>query len=65
MIEIYIEHWSHGDIVQHPWSVWVDGQQLASSHGRQEYASRDISETAARQFCKKMLSKPPDRVNRL
>jgi len=65
MIEIYIEHWSQGDVVNYPWSVWVDGKQLASSHGRHEYVSREISETHARQFCEKMLSKSPDRINRL
>jgi hypothetical protein len=41
MIEIFVEHWSNGEVIRHPWSIWVDGKQLAGSHGRREYASQD------------------------
>lgn len=65
MIEIFVEHWSNGEVIRHPWSIWVDGKQLAGSHCRREYASQDESESDARRFCDEVLKKQPDRVSRL
>jgi hypothetical protein len=65
MIEIFVEHWANGQVVRHPWSIWVDGKQMAGSHGRREYASQDKSEADARRFCDEVLKKQPDRVSRL
>ena len=64
-IEIFVEYWANGSVVRHPWSIWVDGKQMAGSHGRREYASRDESEADALRFCDEILKKQPDRINRL
>ena len=65
MIEVFIERWSNGKIIRHPWSIWVDGKQTAGSHGRHDYASQEDSETDALRFCEELLKKKPDRIRRL
>ena len=65
MIEVFVEYWSNGKAVLHPWSIWVDGKQIAGSHGRREYASQDESEKDALKFCEEVLKKKPDLISRL
>jgi hypothetical protein len=65
MIEVFIERWSNGKVIRHPWSIWVDGKQTAGSHGRHDYASQEESETDALRFCEELLKKKPDRIRRL
>jgi hypothetical protein len=65
MIEVFIERWSNGKVIRHPWSIWVDGKQTAGSHGRHDYASQEESATDALRFCEELLKKKPDRIRRL
>ena len=65
MIEIFIEYWSTGDVVRHPWSIWVNGRQLASSHGKRDYGTAEESEADAVRFCSEILDNKPDQINRL
>ena len=65
MIEVFVEYWANGKAVHHPWSIWVDGKQMAGSHGRREYASRDESEKDALKFCEEVLKKKPNLISRL
>jgi hypothetical protein len=65
MIEVFIERWSNGKVIRHPWSIWVDGKQTAGSHGRHDYASQEDSETDALRFCEELLKRKPDHIRRL
>ena len=65
MIEVFVERWSRDGHARHPWSVWMDGKQLASSHGRREYDSPEEAEADARRFCAEILNRAPDRIDRL
>ena len=60
-MEVYIECWSDGSAVHYPWSIWLDGEQLVSSHAHAKYRSSDAARTDALQICSK-LGREPDRI---
>jgi hypothetical protein len=63
MVELIIERWGNLDGSEHfLWSVWQDGKRIEMS-GRIASAAKAESEGQA--WCKKALSRAPDRVTQL
>ena len=65
MLEVYIECWSNDDGTTYPWSLWRDGKQVFSSHGRTRYDDADAAEHDALRFCSETLKRSPDALTRL
>ncbi len=63
-LEIFIERWANGDMARYPWSIWIDGKQLVSSHGQVEYDSPENARNDALRICSE-LDRKPDRVTEL
>ena len=65
IIEVFIERWVKTGASAYPWSIWRDGRQVMSSHGRGEYGDPDQSEMDAVLVCERLFGRKPDTLERL
>lgn len=64
-IEVFIERWVKAGVSAYPWSIWRDGRQVMSSHGRGNYDDPDQSEMDAVLVCERLFGRKPDTLERL
>ena len=63
MTELIIERWTNlNQSTDYRWSVWVDGKrvQMGGPHKTAEESERE-----GKAYCRKSLTRDPDRVTRL